>query len=578
MNEQAGLPFLREVILFLALAGILIPVLQRLHINPVFGFLAVGSLVGPFGLGTLAQDYPWVAYFTFPRLEGVIALAELGVLFLMFSIGLELSFERLWAMRKWVFGAGTAQVLLSGLAIGAVARAFGNSVESSAILGLALSFSSTAVVMQLLTQRRELGTPLGRASFSVLLLQDLAVVPLLVLVGILGRNGGDLLAMAGLAAIKGIGAILVIYLIGKRVIRPAFLHLVAPGQPDSFMALTLLSTLGIAALTWLAGLSMALGAFLAGLLLSETEYRHEVEVTIDPFKGLFMGLFFFSVGMGVDLRALVREPMWLPLSVIGLFAIKTVILAAVLRLFGLPGGRAIEGGLLLGQGGEFAFVVIGSAMLFKLIEREVGHFMLLVVGLTLFATPLLARAGQLAGESWDRYRERRYPYHEVETPVFEGHVVIAGFGRVGQMLGQLLEQQNIPYVVLEANPRLASNLYATGKPVYYGDASRPELLRRVGVDRASAVVLTMDHTAAALRAVQAIRREYPHIKVFARARDEKHALSLKEAGASAVIPETLESSLRLGAFVLMELGLPEDVAERVVQQERESRITAFESV
>ncbi|WP_341648462.1 cation:proton antiporter [Thauera humireducens] len=404
MDAHDSVPFLKEIILFLTLAGVLMPLLGRLKVNPVLGFLTVGTLLGPYGLASFAADLPWLAWLTFGRPEDVEFLAELGVIFLMFMIGLDMSVERLWSMRRLVFGLGGLQVLLTAAAIGLVAAQFGNPVEASVILGTVLAFSSTAIVMQLLIQRRELGTPLGQSSFAILLFQDLAVVPLLVLISILGATSGEssfgfLLASA---ALKGVLTVVVLYLVGRRVIRPLFHQIASDRQPDTFTALTLLTTLGVAALTWSAGLSMALGALLAGLIIAETEFRHEVEITIEPFKGLLMGLFFLSVGMGIDLRALAEQPVWIPLSVLGLLALKGLIVAGLLRVFGMSWGRSVEGGLLLGQGGEFAFIVIGLALGFELISRPIGQFMLIVVGVSMLAAPLVARLGQVLGDALDR--------------------------------------------------------------------------------------------------------------------------------------------------------------------------------
>lgn len=574
MEAHQSLPYLRETLLFLVLTGILIPLLQRWRVNQVLGFLAVGTLVGPFGLGLLAQDIPWLAYFTFPQREGVAVLAELGVLFLMFMIGLELSAERLWSLRRWVFGAGSAQVVVSALLIGAMAYAFGNSIEAATILGCVLSLSSTAVVMQLMNERRTLGTQLGQAGFSILMLQDLAVVPLLILIGVLAKGTSTgLLTLAGFTLLKSVGAIVLIYFLGRRVIRPLFHSFVQQRQPDVFMALTLLSTLGIGGLTAVAGLSMALGAFLAGLLLAETEFKHEVEVTIEPFKGLLMGLFFMSVGMAIDVREMAKTPLLLPLSVIGLFAIKTVVLSVIYRIGGFSWGRAVEGGALLGQGGEFTFIVVGYALTAQLLDAPTGQFIMLVVSLSLFATPMVAKAGRAFGDWW----EERHPNlvanlnHAGPEPT-GGHVIIAGYGRVGQLVGQLLSAQGIGYVAVEGNARLVAKLHPLGVPVYFGDAARIELLRKVHADAASAIVLTMDHPASALHAVKAIRRMYPTLPLVARSRDEKHALVLKQAGATLVIPETLETGLQLSAFVLQTLGVEEGTAAHTIQIERERRI------
>ncbi|MDO9596823.1 MAG: cation:proton antiporter [Azoarcus sp.] len=577
MDAHGTFPFLKETILFLALSGVLIPLLARLKINPVLGFLAVGTLLGPYGIASFGGSAPWLNYITFSSQDDVETLAELGVIFLMFMIGLEMSIDRLWSMRKLVFGLGSLQVGLTALVIGAVAAYFNHGTEAAVVLGLALAFSSTAIVMQLLIQQRELGTPLGQAAFAILLLQDLAVVPLLILISILGASGGDgnFGALLGLAAVKGLVTVGLIYLIGRRVVRPVFHQIAANRQPDTFMALTLLSTLGVAALTWAAGLSMALGALLAGLIIAETEFRHEVEVTIEPFKGLLMGLFFLSVGMGIDLRALIAEPVWTPLSVIGLIVIKGTLIFGLLRLFGLSWGRAAEGGLLLGQGSEFAFIVIGLALSFGVLPRDTGQFMLLVVGLSMLTAPLLARFGNRIGGRIEQHQGLRETPETEEFGELRGHVIIAGYGRVGQMVGQLLAEQGVPHLAIESDANLVARHRKAGIPVIYGDASRPELLRRLRLDRALTVVLTMDHVAAAIHAVKGIRQTMPNIRIISRARDERHALALREAGANSVVPETLESSLKLAGSVLESLGVPADAAARLLEQERERRITAF---
>jgi CPA2 family monovalent cation:H+ antiporter-2 len=572
VQEQHPFPFLREILLFLSLAGILIPTLQRLRINQVLGFLAVGTLFGPFGLGRMAQDVPVLAWLTFPNNEDVAMLAELGVLFLMFMIGLELSAARLWAMRRWVFGAGSAQVLLCALLLGgAVWMLLGQSMEASLVLGLVLSLSSTAVVMQLLSERQTTGTPLGQAAFAVLMLQDLAVVPILILIGALGGGGtGNVAIIALLAMAKAALAIALIYLVGGRVVHPLFRAFARHRQPDVFMALILLSTFGIASLSQMAGLSMALGALIAGLLLAETEFKHEVELMVEPFKGLLMGLFFMTVGMGMDPLQIVQAPLWLACAVTLLVLLKAVVIAPVMRIGGLPWGRAVEAALLLGQGGEFAFIVIGYAISSKLLDPGLGGRVMLAVGLSLFLTPLLARIGRGIGERADSAaREQETQQAQAELEDARGRVVIAGFGRVGQQLAKLLSSQGIPYVAFENDARLVSKLHAEGVPVYFGNASRPELLRRVHADEAPAIVLTMDHPASAMQAVRGIRREFPHVRLFARSRDEKHARALKLAGASVVVPETLEASLQLSAFVLEAMGLDERMVDGIVDRERD---------
>ena len=582
MQEQHAFPFLREILLFLVLAGILIPLLQRLRINQVLGFLAVGALLGPFGLGRLAQDVHLLGLLTFPNNANVAMLAELGVLFLMFMIGLELSAARLWAMRRWVFGTGSAQVLLCAALIGGAAYfLIDRRLDAALVLGLVLSLSSTAVVMQLLAESQRTASPVGQSAFAVLMLQDLAVVPILILIGALGKGGAaadtNVALIALLAMAKAAAAIAIIYLIGGKVVHPLFRAFARHRQPDVFMALILLSTFGIAALSALAGLSMALGALIAGLLLAETEFKHEVELMVEPFKGLLMGLFFMTVGMGMDPLQIVHAPLWLACAVLGLVLLKGAVIAPLLRLGGLPWGRAVEGGLLLGQGGEFAFIVIGDAIAVKLLDGAVGARVMLAVGLSLFITPLLARIGHAIGERWTGQAHAAATHvTDNEFEAARGRVIIAGFGRVGQQLAKLLAAQNIPYVAFENDAKMVSRLHAAGVPVYFGNASRPELLRRVHADEAPAIVLTMDHPPSALQAVRGIRREFPHVQLYARSRDEKHARALKQAGANVVVPETLEASLQLSAFVLEGMGLDERVVDDIVDRERDQFAAALD--
>ena len=571
--DHSSLPFLRETLLFLALVGILIPLLQRFRINQVIGFLVVGVIAGPNGSGSLVDEFPVLAFFSFPREQGVQALAELGVIFLMFLIGLELSIQRVWELRRWVFGAGVAQVLLSALLIGGLAWLFGNAPAVALVLGLVLSLSSTAVVMQLLVESRALATPVGQASFSVLMFQDVAVVPILILVELLGRESGSgLFQKLGYQMVASLFVVALILVVGPRLVRRLFRSFARRRQPEVFTALCLLVVLSIGGATAAAGLSMALGAFLAGLLLAETEYRHEVEITVEPFKGLLMGLFFMSVGMEIDPREVLREPLWLALSVVGLLAIKSLIAASVLRAAGLRLGQAIEAGLLLGQGGEFAFIVIGVAMAAGTLTHAIGQFMFLVVSLSLLVTPVVARLAHRLGrwidaESLEHQREAQ----ESRLPRATGHVVVIGFGRVGRMLGEVFAEQKVPYIGVEHDGDRAARLREQGFPVYYGNAARTELLRKLKLDEATSLVVTMDSPSAARRVVQAAREQAPHLKIFARSHDEAHARELEAAGATSVVPEMLEAGLLLTSHALGSQGLgPRDI-EDIIATERARR-------
>lgn len=574
--EDHAIPHLREIVLFLIAAGIVVPLFHRFRISPVLGYLIVGGIIGPYGLGLFVDDMGWLSYLVIGDIHGVQALAELGVIFLMFMIGLDLSLDRLWAMRRWVFGLGSLQVVITATVIGAIAWGFGNTPGASIVLGACLALSSTAIVMQLLIERRQLGTPLGRSSFSILLMQDLAVVPILFLVGVLGTRleGGLELALL-LALGKAVVVIVGIYLLGRLILRPLF-HMVARTRNvEMFMAATLLMVIGSSALTGMAGLSMALGAFLAGLLLAETEFRHEIEVDIEPFKGLLLGLFFMSVGMGIDYRVVGQEAFWIGASVLGLFVLKSLITASLCLAFGLPRHTSLETGLLLGQGGEFAFVVVGLAMTLKLIPADVGQFMLIVTGLTMVVTPLVAHtAGRLAAKLEPPATTAAQEGDLQDVGGMEGHVVVAGFGRVGRILGRTLDADGIPYLALDTDANGVAAARSHGMPVYYGDAARLEMLRRAHAHTARALVVTMDNPGAAEHVVRVVHAEWPHLPIIARARDAAHASRLLAFGATDVILETVEASLQLSGRILQLAGTPEEVARRRLDAQREMELAA----
>lgn len=572
MEHTPALPFLPETLLFLTLSGILIPLLQKLRMNQVLGFLAVGILLGPYAVGGWAQQVPWLSAFTFSNPDAIQGYAELGIVFLMFLIGLELSPQLLWSLRRWVFIGGAAQVMLSAAVIGAIAWLFGNSIEASVILGLVLSLSSTAIVVQLLAQRNALVTHQGRSIFAVLMFQDFAVIPLLILMDMLGnKESGGFLPVLGIALLKSVLAIGLIYALGRRGIGPLFRVFAHRRQPEVFVALTLLVTLGIAWLTAAAGLSLALGAFLAGMLMAETEYRHEVEVTIEPFKGLLMGLFFMSVGMGINLNEIMTHGALILMSAFGLMMIKAAIVGGLFSAGGLRVGEAAESGLLLGQGGEFAFVIVGDALAIGLLPSSTAHFMLLVVSLSMLMTPAAARAG-----GWLRQRFESSPTAapaeaSALPEATQGHLVIAGFGRVGRLVADVLEKQGHSYVAIEQNARMAGILRRAGVPVFYGNAARPELLAKLRIQDAAALFITMDQPAEAMHTLLSARAAHPGLPIYVRSRDEIHARELRAAGATAVIPETLEASLQLAALALTSTGMDDHAVTQVISAERNAR-------
>ena len=575
METHHGIPYIREAVLFLVASGIILPLVHRLRISPVLGYLVIGVIIGPFGLGLLADEFGWLAHFVISDLEGVQALAELGVVFLLFMIGLELSLERLWAMRRLVFGLGGLQVVLSGAAIGGIALTLGAEAPAAMVLGACLALSSTAIVMQLLIEQRRMGTTAGRASFSILLLQDQAVVPIMFMVGVFGKSGEEGGVLVGLAVAfgKALLAMALVFIVGRLVLRHLFRFVAQTRSAEMFMAAVLLVAIGTATLTGLAGLSMALGAFLAGLLLGETEYAHEIEVDIEPFKGLMLGLFFMSVGMGLDIRVIGDQILWLGLAVVGLFAVKAVIAGGLCRAFGLSTPVALETGLLLGQGGEFAFVVIVLAMSLGLVGGDLGQFVLIVAGLSMMVTPPVAGLGRrLSARLERRHDATRQDGALAALGKLEGHVIIAGFGRVGQTLGRILDREHVSYIALDSNAIETSQMRARGLPVYYGDVSRPQMLHRARAGHASALVLTMDDAAASERVVKTVRREWPELPVLARARDPVHAARLLKDGATAVVPETVEASLQLGSQLLTALGVPDEVCHKRIDAERHAEI------
>jgi len=563
--------------IFLIAAGIVVPLVHRLKVSPVFGFLVVGLAIGPYGLARFVDTLPWLHYVVISDLEGVRPLAELGVVFLLFMIGLELSVERLWAMRRLVFGLGGAQVVITGAVIAVIASFFDNTLAAAMVLGAGFALSSTAIVMQLLSENRRLGTATGRTGFAILLFQDLAVLPILFLVGAFAAQGQGSVPLAFAWAIgQALLAVAVILIIGRLVIRPVFRFVGSTASREMFLAFVLLVIVGTALATEQFGLSMALGAFLAGLLFAETEYRHEIEVDIEPFKGLLLGLFFVSVGMSIDIVQIAVTPFWLIASVVGLFLIKSPIVYALTRLFGAPRSVALEVGLLLGEGGEFAFVIFGLAFVLGLIPADTLQFMLIVAGLTMIATPPVAHGARRLALAVEM-REARRGQPDADLPTgLAGHVIVVGYGRVGQMLGSILAAQELPHVGLDIDSTLVARFRATGSSIFFGDASRPDILRKVGVEEAAALVVTMDSPQAAEAVVAAARRRWPELAIYARARDLSHARRLVAQGASHAIPETIEASLQLGEMVLMGAGVPDHAARRMIEARRQAEQAAVD--
>ncbi|MFZ4540490.1 MAG: cation:proton antiporter [Rickettsiales bacterium] len=572
MEGHGAIPYLGEIITILIAAGILVPLFNRIRISPVLGYLAVGFIFGPFGLTSVfTPSNDIVNYLTIDDPSEVAHLAEFGIVFLMFMIGLELSPQRLWAMRKMVFGLGALQVVLSIAAITGLSLLFlASDITTSLIIGAALGLSSTAIVMQILADRRLISTPIGRSSFSILLFQDIAVVPILIIIGLvaLGAQGG-VGAVIGLALGKAMLAIAVLLLIGHFLLRPVFRLAGSAKGAEPFMAVTFLTVILAAVFTEQAGLSMALGAFIGGLLLAETEYRHAIEVYIEPFKGLLLGLFFMSVGMGIDPKAIRIDAEWILLAVVALILIKASIIAVLARWFGLSRAAAVESGLLLSQGGEFAFVIVGAAMGAKLVTPSFAQFLLLVAGLSMVVTPFVAMLGRRLGD-WIAKRETivMLPDAPEDIPQMHHHVLIAGFGRVGRAVANILESEGISYLAIEANAELMNEHRAARLPVIYGDALNGSFLVHCHPELAQAALITMADTEISLKIIKSIRERWPELPIYTRARDLKAARKLQKAGSTMVVAETIEASFQLASSVLLGLGADEDVVNRRMELSR----------
>ncbi len=562
---------LGDILLILALSGLVIPFLQRAHISPALGYLLCGIVIGPHSLGLLQSNFPWISAIVITDLNLIQILAELGVIFLLFMIGLELTFSRLWDLRKLVLGLGGIQIVITGLVIFLIALQFNNSLSTSVLIGASFALSSTAIVMQILTEKHMITRPTGKICFSVLLMQDLTVVPILVLVGSLsGQTGEHLLFTLFGAVATALVVVVAIIVSGKLMLRP-ILRVLSPSKNIEWLfAITLFLVIGSAYFTHSFGLSAALGAFLAGLLIAETEYRHEVEVIIEPVKGLLMGIFFLSVGMAINIAAISQYPFWLPVAVIGIFIIKTVTFYPFARIFGATKKHAAHASVLLAQCGEFAFIIIGLALAGKLLPEQDAQFLLLVASISLLITPLTAWLAPLAEKLVTIGETDHVGVNSDFENSEENHIIIGGFGRVGQTLAKILEDQKIPYHAVDNDGVVISKLRSKGFPVVFGDARKIDLWYRLNIDKASAAVLTIDDFTMTESIVRTLRQKWPLIPIVVRVPDIHHINEYYEAGATIVVPETLESTLNLAHTLLEQIGMEEDVAQDIVKKYRQN--------
>jgi CPA2 family monovalent cation:H+ antiporter-2 len=544
-----------DALVVLGTAGIVVPIVSRLGFSPVLGYLGAGALLGPLGLGSLINSHPVLYWFTVGDAKNVSGIAELGIVFLLFLIGLELSLHRLLTMRRLVFGLGGLQVLITTVLLAGVAARFGQEPSQAIILGACLSLSSTAIVLELLSNQERLTTNLGRASFSVLLAQDLAVIPILMFISILAAGpGGSVLASLGTAFLQAALALAVIVVFGRVLLRPLFRLVATTRSRELFIAAILFVIIAAGVIANQAGLSMALGAFVAGLLLAETEYRKAIEATINPFKALLLGIFFFTVGMDIDVRELLREPLLLAAAVIGLIVGKALLVVGLGKMFRLSWPVAVEMGVLLGPGGEFAFVGIGMAAAFGLIDARVATFTLAVTSVTMALTPILS-LGARRFASWLRSGQPAASELTVRPGAGQKHAIIVGYGRVGKVVCALLKEHGIPFIATDSDAMTVTHDRRDGHDVYYGDASDPKFLEICGLANAAGVIITI-HTQALIDEVVAhVRAVRADVLIVARARDADHARHLYELGATDAVPETVEASLQLSEAALVGLGV-----------------------
>ncbi|MET0023013.1 MAG: monovalent cation:proton antiporter-2 (CPA2) family protein [Sedimenticola sp.] len=545
--------YLVDILILLGVTVIAVPLFQRLGLGSVLGYLAAGAAVGPWGLQFIDQT------------EEIRHIAEFGVVFLLFIIGIELRPARLWSMRRTVFGLGTAQVMLTGLAIAGLTVVFlDQPLRLAVIIGFGLALSSTAFGLQILTERGEMNTEHGRTAFSVLLLQDLAVVPLLTLVSLLATDTTTLLEGIEFAILDAILVIALVIIVGRFLLTPILGHAARCRTAEVFTAAAVFVVLGTAWLLETVGLSLALGAFLAGLMLAESQYRHQVIADIEPFRGILLGLFFMAVGMSIDFGLLQNNGLLIAGLVIGLLLVKSAIMWSISRVAGVSAVNATRASLLLSQSGEFGFVLFGLAAVSGLLDEELFQFLILIVVLSMVSTPFMHRLG----ESLGKRSRRKAGSHDISVNHLaekQPHIIIAGFGRVGRRVAKLLETAQLPYLAIEKDADRILEGRNNGFSVFYGDASHVDVLKAAGAGNAAVLVCTLDNTLHAVRIVSILKQHYPDIVIHARGHDSHHCEQLIKAGANSAISETLEESLQLGSAVLHTMEVMDDDISNLVE-------------
>ncbi|MCJ8323548.1 MAG: cation:proton antiporter [Rhizobiales bacterium] len=545
--------YLTHILFLLAAAVLTVPIFQRLGLGSMLGYLTAGVIVGPWGAGLISQ------------VEEIRHIAEFGVVFLLFIIGIELNFSRLMAMRRMVLGLGLSQLLITGGLLTSVAVLFNIPVNTAIIVGFGLALSSTAFGLQTLTEQNEMASQTGRTSFSILLLQDLAVVPLLTLVSFLAQDD----TTTWFSFLQGSLVIIAVILTGRFVLPPVLRLIAASQNSEVFIAAAILVVLGTAWLLEATGLSMALGAFLAGLILADSHYRHQIVADIQPFRGLLLGLFFMSVGMSVDFGILMQKPLLIVGLVGALLTIKILVILSVCKIARIESGISIRVSMLLSQSGEFGFVLFGLAVVLGLMDMELFQILTLIIAMSMIMAPFTSILGLRIAKRLRKNSRKTFSDKTIKQLDEEYLIILVGFGRVGRRVAKILDAGGVTYLALDSSPDLVTKGAKDGFNVIYGDARRHDVLNTMGATRASAIVITIDKANITERLVHLTRSRYPEIPIYVRGHDKEHCEKLHKAGASISVSETLEASLKLGGAALTVSGINSETASDLLDDFRE---------
>jgi monovalent cation:H+ antiporter-2, CPA2 family len=563
MNSPMHSDGLNNLLVILGAAGIVIPAFARLRITPIIGFILVGILVGPMGLGALTSQYPWLDWITINDAKEIEPIGQYGIILLLFSIGLELSFKRLWTMRRLVFGLGALQLLGCGLIIAIALSFFGNSIAASAGIGIALALSSTALVLPISGTK----SAVGKSALAMLLFEDLAIVPIIFILGAIGPQAGNA-GFEGLFTTLWQGSLLIaaMMILGRYLLPILFGQAARTKSPELFLSASLLVVITASLATGAAGLSPIVGALIAGLLIAETDYQAEVEMMTEPFRGLALGVFLISIGMAIDLKYVFENWMTLIAATTGVLILKTIVTGGLLKLSGARTGTATEAGVLMSSPSETTLIVLGAAASAALISQETSNFWQVATAIGLTITPILARVGH---DIANRIELRNTEQSQLYTEPANARCIVVGFGRVGHLVADMLNKHDLPYVAVESNIDAVTSARRHQYPVIFGDVSRPSVLEKLQIAQARALILTMDEPILAAKLVRTIRQKYPALTIISRARDIEHAAELYRAGVTEAVPETLESSLQLSESVLVDLGIPMGFVIASIHEKRE---------